>query len=219
MGINLGNQSFEVLDYGVESSTPRRKYTENRVFSNRAESEMKELSGEDLCHPFISIYSNSGYTYHSVDSQTQLRLSLTGQDYICATNIKKMIPCLAIAVYHQANGKNKLMWKNERFKADEHNLPMFLNRPLLEKAFRELYKQVEIKLGTLREKHLTSIAWQVNTEERTFYVLWHNGCIVETSPELTFNKKSFSELRQTYKILRFGRSPQCAEEAYRIIRA
>ena len=212
---NYGDMSFDVLDYGVESSTPRRKYTEGpRVFSNRAETEMKKLSAEDLCHPFNTVYSDSGYTFHSGDTTTIMRLSLVGQDYICTINIKRMIFCITSAVYHQANGKNKLMWKQERFKADIQ--PVFLNRPLLEKTFHSLYKQVEIKLGTLEEKNLTCIAWQVNTEGGTFYILWHNGSIVEATPELFFTQKEFSELRRTYKVLRFGRCP-CTDEVYRIV--
>ncbi len=212
---NYGEQTFDVLDYGVETSTPRRKYTEGpKTFSNRAESEMKELTADDLRHPFITVYSDSGYAFHTGETKTLIRLSLAGQDYICATNIKRMIFCITSAVYHQVNGCYKLMWKQERFKSD--GLPMFLNRPLLEKAFRSLYKEVEIKLGSLTERHLTSIAWQVTSEKGTFYVLWHNGSIVEDSPELEFVEKEFSEMKRTYKVLRFGRC-QCADEVYRII--
>ena len=212
---NYGDQSFDVLDYGVETSTPRRKYTEGpRVFANRADEEMKTLTAEDLIHPFITVFSDSGFTLHTGENKTLLRLSLAGQDYICPTNIKRMIFCITSAVYHQVNGCYKLMWKQERFKSD--GLPVFLNRPLLEKAFRSLYKQVEIKLGALAEKSLKSIAWQISTEKGTFYVLWHNGCIVENSPELTFTEKEFSEMKRTYKVLRFGRCP-CTDEVYRIV--
>ena len=212
---NYGDQSFDVLDYGVESSTPRRKYTESpKAFSNRAESEMKKLTAEDLHHSFITVFSDSGFTLHTSDAKTLIRLSLAGQDYICPSNIKRMIFCITSAVYHQVNGCYTLMWKQERFKSD--GLPVFLNRTQLEKTFRSLYKQVEIKLGTLAERNLTSIAWQVTTEKGTFYVLWHNGSIVEAAPELLFEQKDFSELKRTYKVLRFGRCP-CTEEVYRIV--
>ncbi len=213
--INYGNQTFDVLDYGVETSSPRRKYTESpKSFANRAEAEMKELSAEDLRHYFITVYSDSGYTYHSGDAKVLIRLSLTGQNYICPKNVKQMIFCITSAVYHEANGKSELIWKLERLKPNQE--PVFLRKSSVEKAFHRHHKQVEIKLGALAEKHLTSIAWQVTTEKGIFYVLWHNGSIIEATGELTFTEKEFSELKRTYAVLRFARC-MCTEEAYRII--
>ena len=64
---NYGGQSYETLDYSVMSSTPRRSYTEGtKSFNSRAEQEMRELEPEDYKHPFINVYSESGYVYTRV---------------------------------------------------------------------------------------------------------------------------------------------------------
>lgn len=78
---NYGGQSYETLDYSVMSSTPRRSYTEGtKSFNSRAEQEMRELEPEDYKHPFINVYSESGYVYHTGEPKKALRLSLVGQE-------------------------------------------------------------------------------------------------------------------------------------------
>lgn len=87
---NYGGQSYETLDYSVMSSTPRRSYTEGtKSFNSRAEQEMRELEPEDYKHPFINVYSESGYVYHTGEPKKALRLSLVGQDYIYSPSVKK----------------------------------------------------------------------------------------------------------------------------------
>ena len=88
---HYGGQSYETLDYSVMSSTPRRSYTEGtKSFNSRAEQEMRELEPEDYKHPFINVYSESGYVYHTGEPKKALRLSLVGQDYIYSPSVKKM---------------------------------------------------------------------------------------------------------------------------------
>ena len=75
---NYGGQSYETLDYSVMSSTPRRSYTEGtKSFNSRAEQEMRELEPEDYKHPFINVYSESGYVYHTGETKKALRLFTT----------------------------------------------------------------------------------------------------------------------------------------------
>ncbi len=210
-----GGNSYEALDYDVLSSSPRRSYTEGpKGFDNRAKEEMKELEPEDYKHPFITVYSESGYTYHTGIAQKALSLSLAGQDYIYTPSVKKVHFCNVLAVYFQSGHMYRQLWKISRFLPE--NRPVFLNREMLEKILGSIFSQLSIKLGQLSEKNIKYIAWEINTEKGIFYIPWHNGCLLEKTDGLEFEEKEFAEIKRTYKVLRFAACTG-SEEAYRIL--
>lgn len=212
---HYGGQSYETLDYSVMSSTPRRSYTEGtKSFNSRAEQEMRELEPEDYKHPFINVYSESGYVYHTGETKKALRLSLVGQDYIYSPSVKKMTFSSVMAVYDRTGCSYRQLWKLGRFVPEI--CPIFLNKKKLSDIMLTIFKKVQIRLGQLQEKGISFIAWEIETEKGTFYVPWHNGCLIEQTTETVFTEKTFAELKRTYKVLRFA---ECRGEkdSYRVL--
>ena len=161
---NYGGQSYETLDYSVMSSTPRRSYTEGtKSFNSRAEQEMRELEPEDYKHPFINVYSESGYVYHTGEPKKALRLSLVGQDYIYSPSVKKMTFSSVMAVYYRTGCSYRQLWKLGRFVPEI--CPIFLNKKKLSDIMLTIFKKVQIRLGQLQEKGISFIAWEIETEK------------------------------------------------------
>lgn len=145
---HYGGQSYETLDYSVMSSTPRRSYTEGtKSFNSRAEQEMRELEPEDYKHPFINVYSESGYVYHTGETKKALRLSLVGQDYIYSPSVKKMTFSSVMAVYYRTGCSYRQLWKLGRFVPEI--CPIFLNKKKLSDIMLTIFKKVQIRLGQL----------------------------------------------------------------------
>ncbi len=212
---NYGGQSYDVIDYGVAASTPRRSYTEGpRCFNNRAEQEMRMLEPEDYEHPFITVYSESGYAYHTGETSKALRISMVGQDYVYSPSVKKVTFCNAMAVYYRTNSSYRLLWKTGRFVPEIR--PLFLNKEKLEEVLLTVFKKVTLKLGQLTEKGIPFIAWEATTEKGVFYITWHNGAIVENTENLCFTEKDFQEVKRTYKVLRFAPCND-TKNAYRVV--
>ena len=210
---NYGGQSYETLDYSVESSRPRRSYVEKpRSFRDEAKKEMENPEPDDYNHWFINVYSESGYTFHTGKALNALKLSLVGQDYIYSPNVKKMTFISAMAVYYQPT--SKLLWETRRFMPE--NRPVFLNRERLQEILQKVFKEIDIRLGQLQEKGISFIAWKIETEKGIFYIPWHNGCLIEQTTETVFTEKTFAELKRTYKVLRFA---ECRGEkdSYRVL--
>lgn len=62
----MAGQSYETLNYSVESSRPRSSYFEKpRSFRDEAKEEIENPEPEDYNHWFINVYSDSGYTFHT----------------------------------------------------------------------------------------------------------------------------------------------------------
>ena len=217
---NYGGQSYETLDYGVMSSTPRRSYTsKNKSFHEKALTELKEeLTEKEKKEPIIMVYAADGYIYHTCETKSSIALSLAGQDNAVRSTVKRMHPCNAVAVYFRhANGATQL-WKACRYSSADR--PLYLNKELLISTLKKTkyFTNISVRLGQLTEKGIKYIAWQVSTDQGVYYIPWHNGSFVEDNVGLNFEEKDFKELRQTYAILRFA---LCVGEhdTYRILTA
>ena len=210
----LGNN--DVLNYNLEPGIPARRYTaELPAFSNRAKKEIKEMTWKESLSPVVTVYTESGYTFHTVSPDRTLILSLVGQDYVFSPCIKKITYCCTIGTFAKKGKKFILLWESMRLipKAT----PTFLNKKLLEKNLQKVFTDVQIKLGQLQEKGVRIIAWQVTTKEGIFYVPWHNGCLIPKKETFSFEEKEFEEIRRTYKVLRFARVQEGDVEAYLVL--
>ena len=106
-----------------------------------------------------------------------------------------------MAVYYRTGCSYRQLWKLGRFVPEI--CPIFLNKKKLSDIMLTIFKKVQIRLGQLHEKG-------------TFYVPWHNGCLIEQTTETVFTEKTFAELKRTYKVLRFA---ECRGEkdSYRVL--
>lgn len=210
---SYGGETYITLDYETASGTPRRSYTVGpKHFDARAKEELADATTDDFNHLFVSIYSENGYMYHTGNPQKVLKLALAGQDYLYAPSVKKVISSAVTAVFLRQGREYTLLWRNSRLQPNA--LPLFLNKKLLENKLKAIFKRVKLTLGELSENFIPSIAWQVETEQGIFYIPWHNGCLLEESPEFSFKPKGFQAMRATYKILRFAPTDV---DVYRVI--
>ncbi len=202
---NYGGQSYETLDYGVMSSTPRRSYTSgNKLFDDKALTELKEeLTEEEKKKPIVTVYAADGYTYHTCETKSSIVLSLAGQNNAIKSTVKRMRPCNVVAVYFRYGEKPTQLWKASRYSSADR--PVYLNKELLISTLKKTkyFTNISVRLGQLTENGIKYIAWQVSTDQGLYYIPWHNGSFVENNAGLNFEEKEFKELRQTYAILKF----------------
>ncbi len=218
MEIKYLGQNYNILDYNVESSTPARHYSsELPSFLNRAKKEIKELTLKERESPIVTVYIDSGYIFHTVSVDRALLLSLVGQDYVFSPCIKKITYCSSIGTFAKKEGNHILLWESMRLipKAT----PTYLNKKLLEENLQKVFTDVRIKLGQLQDKGIKFIAWQITTKQGIFYVPWHNGSLIPEKETFSFEEKEFTEIKRTYKVLRFSRILEGNVEAYSILYA
>ena len=98
--------------------------------------------------------------------------------------------------------------------------PEFLNIHVLAAKLNPIIGCFQLNLGELRYKNSNrAIAWEISSDKGTFYIPWHNGCIIEKKAEeseLSFEKKSLKEMTQShvYCALRFEEE---SNGAYRVV--
>lgn len=186
---------------GNYHSYPKEKLP---TFEQHVKEELTTLTPEEKKAPIIAIYRSEGYTYHAITSKDILRLSLTGQDYICSAMMKRMCSCTKCGVYYKDGNKYKELWQTGLLRQDKDAIFLFPEK--LKKTLRKIFTNVEITLGELHEGNTRSIAWQIQCDEGIFFIPWHNGCICPNDDTLTFAPKTIKELRGVYKALSFATS-------------
>ena len=169
--------------------------------AQRAKDELKEVSPEEKESLFLAIYFESGLTWHTVDPEDILRLSLAGQTYICSHWKKRMTPANALLVYYRTEGRFVPLYKVSHFETKKEYT--FLNKVELTQHLLKVFKSVKLTLGQLSSPGLESIAWKAEANEGDFFIPWHNGCIIPAQEHLHFEEKPLNEMRNVYSSLRF----------------
>lgn len=182
------------------SSTKEKMLT----FEQLAQEELATLTAEEKKANIIAIYRSEGYTFHTSNIKDILRLSLTGQDYICSAIIKRIHSCTRCGVYYKDGNKYKELWNTGLLRHDKGAIFLFPEK--LKKTLKKVFTNVEITLGKLFEGNTCSIAWQIQCDEGIFFIPWHNGCICPNDDSLSFTPKTIKELRGVYKALSFTTS-------------
>ena len=179
-------------------------FEKHKTFEEKATEELKSLESDNK-RDFYIIYRADCCTYCAQTPDEILKISLTPQDYICSSMVKRMIQASHCGVFTKKGSKTKCLWKSSRFN-DNSKRNTFLSPGLLEKELKKIFNQVELTLGELNTCPLKVIAWEVKTEKGIFYVFWHNGLMTEKGKDWEFTPKEFKDLRQTYKVLRFAKT-------------
>lgn len=182
------------------SSTKEKLLT----FDQLAQEELATLTAEEKKANIIAIYRSEGYTFHTSNIKDILRLSLTGQDYICSAIIKRMHSCTRCGVYYKNGNKYKELWNTGLLRHDKGAIFLFPEK--LKKTLKKVFTNVEITLGELFDGSTCSIAWQIQCDEGLFFIPWHNGCICPNDDCFSFTPKTIKELRGVYKALSFTTS-------------
>lgn len=200
------------------TGSPIHTLTEKPLtFEEEAKEELKEFkksSDSSLC--VVNIYrADGGLMFAAKKPSEALKLTLTPQDYVCSYFMKKMHACTKCGVFYKDGNKYKMLWKNGRY--NEHRKPVFLSPTLLKKELKKVFSSFDLSLGVLDDASCVKfIAWKVKTEKGTFFIPWHNGCIIPADPKWEFEEKKFEELRSTYKVLRFSYATDNRKE-FRIV--
>lgn len=201
------------IRFSQQSGSPVHSFAEKHLtFEEEAQYELKNLSSHPSC--VVNIYRADGLVFTAQKSSEALSLSLTPQDYVCSTFVKRIHACTQCGVYYKHGNKFKMLWKNTRY--SDNRKPVFLSPKLLEKELKKVFTTADVKLGTLQDNIIKYIAWKVKTEKGTFFIPWHNGCIIPADPKWEFEEKKFEELRSIYKVLRFSYATDNRKE-FRIV--
>lgn len=214
---DYGDLRFSPLDMSVERDAPTQHAEPYIPFPERAAKYLKKASEDKLKHKFINVYSYCAEMYTAIDPSVVSRLSLTGQTTVYSAFLKRLTLCARAAVFYNNGKKFKPLYEIRHFENKAE--PTFLSKEKLLERLSPLFKSIKISLGKLTEKGIPSIAWQLQTNEGIFYIPWHNGCIMESSEDTSFEEHSFIELKKSniYACLRFGESLTSHGESYRIV--
>ena len=162
---------------------------------------------------FFSVYKTDGCAFFTQTSTETLRVSLSAQDYICSSMVKRMQIANNCGVFYIKNKKLHCLWTQNRYQ--EAKRPVYLNVHSLTKELKKIFSNIKsIKLGRLRER-IDLIAWEIQAEQGVFYLFWHNGLICRKEEDWEFEEKKFEALRSTYKVLRFAKTD--TQNEYKIV--
>ena len=162
----------------------------------------KELKSNEK---FVNLYSEVSWIGDATTEKQSFFMALVGNCSLVlgSTNPFKVTSRLA-PYFKNRDGKYERLWLTERFEAKM--APEFLNVHVLADKLNPIIGCFQLNLGELKCKNQKAIAWELVTcNGETYYIPWHNGCLVEKreETELTFEKKSLKEMVHTYCALRF----------------
>ena len=196
---------------------PRHKTEKEPTFEEEAIEELTyELKSSEIDeNGLFIVYRKHGYYYYAKSDDEILKASLVPQDFICQANLGFFDPCTITSVFYRKNGEFKLLYRSSRYFLDKK--PMFLSKSFLISRFKKIFSEVSIKLGELHYKTAKHIAWKLTTEKGVFYITWHNGLPLQASDNLTFEEKSYEQLRNVYSILRFHEGSPHSERDFTVV--
>ncbi len=160
----------------------------------------KELRSNEK---FVNLYSEISWIGDATTEKQGFFMALVGNySLVLGASPFKVTSRLA-PYFKNADGKYERLWLTERFEAKM--CPEFLDVKILAAKLNPVIGCFQLNLGELRYKNTKSIAWELTNEMGTFYIPWHNGCIIKKAEEsnLSFEKKSLKEMVRTYCALRF----------------
>ncbi len=206
-------QIMRVLDMDAERDSGRAYIERSPTFAEKALEEITECTYEEKQHKFLTVFSESCLTWRATNPEDLMRLTLVGQSYVCSKHQKRLTQSNALMVFYRKNGKFVPLYELHHLQTKKHYV--FLSRDELTQKLGEVFNRVKLTLGVLHSPKLRSIAWSVETEEGTFYIPWHNGCIIPAQAYHVFEeKKKLEETKGTYSLLRFAPSPSFADSYY-----
>ena len=160
----------------------------------------KELKSSEK---FVSLYSEVTWVGDATTEKQNFFMSLVNNCSMTLGSSPFKVTS-RLAPYFNKDGRYERLWLTERFEAKM--TPEFLNIHVLAAKLNPIIGCFQLNLGELRYKNSNrAIAWEISSDKGTFYIPWHNGCLVEKreETELTFEKKSLKEIVHTYCALRF----------------
>ncbi len=206
---------MRVLDMEAERGAVRVYGERPLSFTEKAMEEAGESTDDDKQHLFMTVYSESCTTWRTTAPDNITRLSLVGQSYVCSRPQKRLIQSSALMVFYQKNGNFVPLYELHHLQTKKYYL--FLDKKALTHKLQEVFDIVKLTLGQLHTGNFTGIAWKAQTEKGSFYILWHNGCIIPSQDYLLFEEKKFEELKSTYALLRFTRSQSSVSDLYTVL--
>jgi hypothetical protein len=161
----------------------------------------KELRSDNN---FVNLYSEVEWVREAIKEGEAFFMSVVG-------NCSLVLGCSTFKVssriapyFKNAEGKFERLWLTERF--EPKMSPEHLNVHILASKLNKVIGCFKLELGELRYKNSNkAIAWELTSDKGTYYIPWHNGCIIKKAEEsnLSFEKKSLKEMVHTYCALRF----------------
>lgn len=210
----IGAETFRTLDMDAEYGS-HKSYTEKFLtLQEKFDEEIKNFTTkENKKHLFTVTYGMCGDAYNSFSPTFLMRLALTGQGCLYNSSLNRVNVTTGAGVYIFHDGKFHHLWTHKHYEPNQK--PVFLNLKDLERLLSPYFNNLEITLGILKFDCTRNIAWQLKTEKGIFFIPWHNGCIIEDHPNLSFEEKTFPEVKNTYCVLSFAP----LEGGYRIVNA
>lgn len=209
-GIRIDAQG--TVRFREQSGSPVHSFVERTTsFEEEAKEEIKSLNPTSTV---LNLYKSDGLVFCAKKPDEALKLALTPQDYVCSMYIKKVRACTQCGVFYKCGTKYKMLWRNGRY--SENRKPVFLNPAQLQRELKKVFTKHALTLGILEERSIKYIAWRIDTEQGTFFIPWHNGCLIAKDKEWNFVEKEFKDMRSTYKVLRFSYAQDNRKE-YRIV--
>lgn len=173
----------------------------------------KELRSEEK---FVNLYSEVDWVGEAISERQSFFMASTGNYSLVLGSSSIFKVSSRIAPYFRTNeGKYERLWLTERF--EPKMTPEYLNIHILASKLSKIIGCFELELGELRCKEHKAIAWKLSSETgKTFYIPWHNGCMIEKKEEseLSFTKKDLKEMTKVYCALRFEEE---SKGTYRIL--
>lgn len=173
----------------------------------------KELKSDE---PFVNLYSEIDWIGEAISEKQGYYMSLVGNCSLVLGSISVFKVTSRLAPYFKnTDGKYERLWLTERF--EQKMTPEYLNIHILASKLSKIIGCFELELGELRCKEHKAIAWKLSSETgKTFYIPWHNGCVIEKreESELFFTKKELKEMTKVYTALRFEEE---SKGVYRIL--
>lgn len=161
----------------------------------------KELRSEEK---FVNLYSEVDWVGEAISERQSFFMASTGNNVLILGSSSVFKVSSRIAPYFRTNeGKYERLWLTERFEPKMN--PEYLNVHILASKLSKVIGCFKLELGELRCKGHKAIAWELTSSAGTFYIPWHNGCMIEKKEEseLSFEKKDLKEMAKVYCALRF----------------
>lgn len=172
----------------------------------------KELRSEEK---FVNLYSEVDWVGEAISERQSFFMASTGNNVLILGSSSVFKVSSRIAPYFKNNeGKYERLWLTERFEPKMN--PEYLNVHILADKLSKVIGCFTLELGELRCKGHKAIAWELTSSAGTFYIPWHNGCVIEKreESELFFTKKELKEMTKVYTALRFEEE---SKGVYRIL--